>query len=312
MRIVFAGTPEPAACALRALSESRHEIVGVLTRPEARSGRGRRSSVSPVATLAAELEVPLLAPAKLGAPESLAALRELEPDCCPVVAYGALIPPSALAIPRIGWINLHFSLLPAWRGAAPVHHAVRAGDEITGASTFLIEEGLDTGPVFGTVTDEIGPADTTGSVLDRLSATGARLLVATLDGISDGTLGTAPQPSDGVSLAPKVTVADARIDFTAPALAVDRQIRSCTPQPGPWTHWRGDRVKLGPVALGAAADIAPLAPGELYAEKKQVWAGTGTAAVRLSTVQPAGRGPMDAADWARGARPAAEERFNDE
>ena len=150
----------------------------------------------------------------------------------PVVAYGALVPPSALEIPRLGWVNLHFSLLPAWRGAAPVQHAVLAGDEVTGATTFLLEQGLDTGPVLGLLTETIRPTDTSGDLLDRLAVAGAGLLVASLDALEDGTRHAVPQPADGVSLAPKLTVDDARVDWSAPALRVDRLIRACTPAPG--------------------------------------------------------------------------------
>jgi methionyl-tRNA formyltransferase len=227
-----------------------------------------------------------------------------------VVAYGALVPQAALDLPRHGWVNLHFSLLPAWRGAAPVQHAVIAGDEVTGATTFRIDEGMDTGPYFGTLSETIRPRDTAGDLLGRLSEAGAGLLVATLDGIEDGSLEARPQPMDGVTMAPKITVADAEIDWNAPALAVDRRIRGCTPAPGAWTTWRGERVKLGPLA-----DTSPdmnddtLQPGQLRAERGRVLVGTGSRPVELGTVQPAGKKPMPAADWARGVRPEAGEGF---
>jgi methionyl-tRNA formyltransferase len=228
-------------------------------------------------------------------------LRELAVDACPTVAYGALIPRSALDLPRIGWINLHFSLLPAWRGAAPVQHAVLAGDEVTGATTFLIEEGLDTGPFFGMLTETIRPTDTSGDLLARLAIAGAGLLVATLDGLEDGGLQAVQQPSEGVSHAPKISVDDARVDWTAPALRVDRLIRACTPAPGPWTTFRGKRVKLGPVS---AVD-GRLDPGALDGDL----VGTATDPVRLGTVQPEGKGQMAAVDWLRGLRPEPGERF---
>ncbi|MCU1680151.1 MAG: methionyl-tRNA formyltransferase, partial [Amycolatopsis sp.] len=227
MRLVFAGTPTAALPALSALLGSpRHEVVAVLTRPDAPTGRGRRLAPSPVAELAAAHDVPVLRPPKPSAPDFVASLAAYRPDCCPVVAYGSLLRPALLAVPRYGWVNLHFSVLPAWRGAAPVQAAVRHGDEVTGASCFRLEEGMDTGPVYGVVTESIGPRDTSGDLLDRLARSGAELLLATLDGIEDGLLRPVPQPAEGVSYAPKVTVADAEVDWRAPATAVDRLIRS--------------------------------------------------------------------------------------
>lgn len=228
-------------------------------------------------------------------------LRELSADVVPVVAYGALVPVSALAIPRLGWVNLHFSLLPAWRGAAPVQHALLAGDEVTGASTFLIEQGLDTGPVFGLLTETIRPTDTTGELLGRLAVAGADLLVGTLDALEDGAVTPVPQSGEGVSLAPKLTVDDARVDWQAPAMRVDRLIRACTPDPGPWTTFRDRRLKLGPVFV----TDEQLAPGELHGDL----VGTGTHAVRLGIVKPEGKGEMAAPDWLRGLRPDPGERF---
>ena len=307
MRLVFAGTPDPAVPALQALLDSPdHEVVAVVTRPPARAGRGRRETVSPVAALAAEVGIPVLTPQRAGDPDFLAELAALQPDVCPVVAYGALLPQAALDVPRIGWVNLHFSLLPAWRGAAPVQHAILHGDEITGASTFLIEAGLDTGPVFGVVTEAIRPTDTSGALLDRLAHAGAGLLLATMDGLADGSLVAVPQPSDGVSLAGKITVADAEVQWDQPARHVDRLIRACTPAPGAWTTLRGERIKLGPVRLRGANELAP---GELRTEKSGVAVGTASVEVELSTVQAAGKRPTPAADWARGARIEPGERL---
>jgi methionyl-tRNA formyltransferase len=307
VRLVFAGTPAAAVPSLRTLLDSsRHEVVAVVTRPLARAGRGRRESTQPVAELATEAGLPVLTPQRAGDPDFLARLAELAPDCCPVVAYGALLPPSALAVPKHGWVNLHFSLLPAWRGAAPVQHAILHGDDVTGASTFLIEAGLDTGPVFGVVTEAIRPSDTSGDLLRRLAESGAGLLAATLDGIADGSLVAVPQPSDGVSIAGKITVADAQVDWTAPAQHVDRLIRACTPAPGAWTTFRGERLKLGPVRPYSADTLAP---GAVRVERNAVFAGTATADVELGTVQPPGKRPMPAADWARGARPAEGDRL---
>ena len=254
--------------------------------------------------------VPVLQPRSPRAPEFLEQLAGLAVDCVPVVAYGALVPQAALDVPPHGWVNLHFSLLPAWRGAAPVQHAVMAGDEVTGASTFRLEAGLDTGPVFGTLTEPIGPRDTAGDLLDRLAVSGARLLVATLDGIAAGTLEGRPQPAEGVSLAPRIEVADARVDWALPAHVVDRRVRGVTPAPGAWTTWRGERLRVGPVQPHTADDGAPaLEPGELRVAGRAVLAGTGRGPVALGEVQPAGKRLIPAADWARGARPQPGERL---
>jgi methionyl-tRNA formyltransferase len=321
LRLVFAGTPEAALPSLRRLlTSSPHQVVAVLTRPPAPTGRGKKLTESPVALLAHEHGIPVLAPPKVNEPGFLAQLRDLAPDCCPIVAYGALIGREALTIPRLGWVNLHFSLLPAWRGAAPVQHAVLAGDQITGASTFQLEQGLDTGPVFGVVTQAIGPADTSGDLLARLADSGADLLEATLNGLASGQVVGRPQPPEGISLAPKLSLEDARLDWKQPALAVDRRIRACTPAPGAWTTRRSpegvQRLKLGPVSFDAPTQDTQvptsLAPGRLHVEKKAVWVGTGTQPVRLSWMQPPGRAPMPATDWARGAHPDFDERWGDE
>lgn len=302
MRLVFAGTPDPAVPSLqRLLASPRHDVVAVVTRPDARAGRGRQPAESPVKQLAEQAGVPVLQPARPSEPEFLDALRALAPDCCPVVAYGALVPPAALTVPRLGWVNLHYSLLPAWRGAAPVQHALLAGDEITGATTFLLEQGLDTGPGFGVVTEQVRPTDTAGGLLDRLSRSGADLLVATLDALEDGELVAQPQPPDGVSLAPKLTPEDARVRWDEPATAVDRRIRACTPAPGAWTTFRGARVKLGPVV--PQPDSVPGAPGSLEVTRGSVLVAAAGGCVELGLMQPAGKGPMPAADWARGVRP---------
>lgn len=308
MRLVFAGTPEPAVPSLRALIESpRHEVVAVVTRPDAPAGRGRKLLRSPVGAVADEHGIEVLTPATAGAPEFLDRLRELAPDACPVVAYGALLPQRTLDIPRYGWVNLHFSLLPAWRGAAPVQAAIRAGDEITGASTFDIVPELDGGPVYGVVTEKIGKTDTAGTLLERLSLTGAQLLLSTMDGIEDGSLSAVPQPEDGVTYAPKVTVDDARVSFTDPAAAVARHVRSMTPEPGAWAEFRSERFKLGPVTV---AEETGLAPGELRAERKRVLAGTATQAVQLGEVQAQGKKRMAATDWSRGTRIEQGERLS--
>jgi len=299
VRLVFAGTPEPALPALQAIVASRHELVGVVTRPDAAAGRGRKLVASPVAQLAEELGVPVLKPAHPRDPEFQDALKALRPDCCPVVAYGALLPQSALDIPTHGWVNLHFSVLPNWRGAAPVQHALMAGDEVTGATTFRIVPELDAGPTFGLMTQLIRDDDTAGTLLEKLAEGGAGLLVATLDGIEDGTIEAREQPAEGISFAPKILVEHARVDWDDPALGIDRRIRGCTPAPGAWTTWAGERMKLGPVTI---TDREPLPPGRLEVTKNDVYVGTATRPVRLSQVQPFGKKLMPAADWARGVQ----------
>jgi len=325
VRLVFAGTPVTALPTLRALAASRHAVAAVVTRPDAPVGRGKKMHRSPVAELAEELGIEALKPVRPNEGWFLDRLRAIAPDCCPVTAYGALLPQSALDIPPHGWVNLHFSVLPAWRGAAPVQHAILRGDDITGATTFRIVKELDAGPVFGTLTEPIRPTDTSGDLLGRLAISGAQLMVRTLDAIEDGTARAVPQPADGVSLAPKVTPADARVDWKLPAHLIDRQLRACTPDPGGWTEFRAGRadmgrsdtgrsdtgrLKLWPVALAAGAGLASggpgLAPGELRVDRSAVYVGTGTVPVRLGDVQPPGKRRMPATDWARGLRPAAD------
>lgn len=307
MKLVFAGTPAAAVPALRALLDSPHEVLAVVTRPDARKGRGRGVARSDVGQVADAAGIPVLTPVHPRDPEFVDALTALAPDAIPVVAYGALVPPHVLALPRFGWINLHFSLLPAWRGAAPVQHSIMAGDDITGATTFRLDAGMDTGPVFGVVTEEILATDTAGDLLGRLSQSGAGLLRATLDGIETGEVVAIPQAAEGVSLAPKLTVDDARITWSAPALRIDRVARACTPTPGPWTTFRTERLKLGPVTPVSADLQTPLAPGAMHIGKQEVLVGTGTTPVRLGTVQAVGKRPMPAADWARGVRPESHE-----
>lgn len=307
MRLVFAGTPEVALPSLRAfIDSSRHDVVAVVTRPDAPSGRGRRLERSPVGALADEHGIEVLTPAKAGDPEFLERLRALEPDLCPVVAYGNLLPQRTLDVPKHGWVNLHFSVLPAWRGAAPVQASVRNGDDITGASTFRIVKELDAGPVFGVVTEKVRERDTSGDLLTRLSVSGADLLLSTVDGIEDGTLRAVEQPADGVTYAAKITVEDARLDFTAPATAVDRLARAVTPEPGAWAEFRGERLKLGPVT--PVSDVT-LPAGEVLVERKRVLVGTATTAVALGEVQAQGKKRMAATDWARGTRIEAGERI---
>lgn len=289
-----------AVPALSALLASDHEVVAVLSRPEAAAGRGRRPTPSPVAAAAREAGIELLTPASPRDPAFQRRLAELAPQCCPVVAYGALLPREVLDVPTHGWINLHFSLLPAWRGAAPVQAAIWHGDEITGASTFRIEEGLDTGAVFGVLTEAIRPDDTAGALLGRLAEAGAGLLLATLDGIEAGSLTARPQPAEGVSFAPKLNVETARVEWGRPAFVVERRIRACTPDPGAWSLFRGRRIKIGPAR--PVPELLSAGAGTLTVERTRVLVGTGAGSVELGTVRPEGRREMPAVDWARGVR----------
>lgn len=301
MRLIFAGTPQPALPSLRRLAESQnHDVIAVLTRPDAAAGRRGKPAPSPVAELAAEYGIPVLKPQRPNSAEFVAELQALEPDLCAVVAYGALLRDELLAVPPHGWVNLHFSLLPAWRGAAPVQAAIAAGDTVTGATTFRIEPELDSGPIFGVVTETVRPTDTAGDLLGRLAESGAGLLEATVDGIADGSLTAVRQPVEGITVAPKITVEGARVRWDLPAHAVDRRIRAVTPNPGAWTMLGEVRVKLGPVRPDEAKQL-PV--GGIEVGKRAVWVGTGSCAVTLSWIQPPGKKPMDAAAWARGARP---------
>lgn len=311
MRVVFAGTPSAAVPTLQALLAGDHEVVGVITRPDAPTGRGKKLTPSPIAEIASAANVPIIKPEKLTEPSCLEQLRMWQPDCLPVVAYGALVPKELLTIAPFGWVNLHFSLLPAWRGAAPVQAALLAGDEFTGVSTFQIEEGLDTGPVFGVVTERISSTDTATDLLERLANIGAVLLTRTLDGLAAGEIIGIPQSLDGISHAVKITTDTAHIDWTAAKWAIDRRIRAVTDLPGAWTELvkpdtEPSRIKLGPLQIDShpESDLAPqvrnLSPGQIFPEKKTVWVGTGTSPAKLSTVQPAGKRSMLAADWARG------------
>ncbi|MFN8106974.1 MAG: methionyl-tRNA formyltransferase [Nocardioidaceae bacterium] len=299
MRIVFAGTPEVALPSLQEIANSGHELIAVVTRPDAPTGRGRKLVASPVALAAQELGVPILKPQHPRDQDFQDQLRALDADVCAVVAYGALLPQSVLDIPAHGWINLHFSLLPRWRGAAPVQHSIWAGDEVGGASTFRIVRELDAGPVFGLMTELIRADDTAGELLDRLAEGGAKLLTRTLDGIADGSLEARAQSEEGICHAPKITVEDACIDWSEPALAVDRRIRACEPNPGAWTIHAGERLKVGPVVLDSNHQLPS---GELLVTKQEIFVGTGTSAVKLQQVKPFGKKQMAAADWARGVR----------
>ncbi|MGO1286600.1 MAG: methionyl-tRNA formyltransferase [Brachybacterium sp.] len=310
MRLLFAGTPEAALPSLRTLLDSSHEVVGVLTRPDAPSGRGRRLAPSPVKALALEAGIPVLTPRTLRDDAVQQQIRELAPDAAPVVAYGNMVPAAALEIPRLGWVNLHFSLLPAWRGAAPAQRAVLAGQRSTGMSVFRLEAGLDTGDVIATEQTAVGEFETSGELLERMSIDGAAVLLQALDALEDGTAELTPQDHDAATHAAKLTTAEARIDWTRSADEVSAHIRGMSPQPGAWTLLDGARAKI--LGVEQAPEHAPLPPGRIEATKRQVLVGTGTDAIALSTLAPAGKRPMRAADWARGAALDAEARFTDE
>ena len=311
MRLLFAGTPEAALPSLRTLLDSHHEVVGVLTRADAPSGRGRRLRPSPVKALALDAGVPVLTPRTLRDAAVQEELRALAPDAAPVVAYGNLVPAPALAIPTLGWVNLHFSLLPAWRGAAPAQRAVLAGQERTGMSVFRLDEGLDTGEVITTAETEIGPHETAGELLARMAEDGAALLLEALDALEAGTARLTAQDDAAATHAAKLTPAEARIDWTRPAAEVCALIRGMSPDPGAWTLLGGERFKvLGTVE--PPADPPAAAPGELVATKRHLLVGTGTTPLALGTVAPAGKRAMAGADWARGASPAPGTTFEDQ
>lgn len=299
MRLVFAGTPEVAIPSLDALVNAGHQVAAVLTRPDAPLGRRKVLTPSPVAQRAAALDIPLIKANRVD-PDVTERLAGYAPDLAVVVAYGAFVPPGGLEVPRYGWVNLHFSLLPSWRGAAPVQHAVIHGDDVTGASTFKLEAGMDTGPVYGQLTEQIRPSDTSGALLERLADSGAVLLRQTVEGLENGSVSAVPQ-SGQVSMAPKLTIDDGRIDWKHPAVAIDRRIRGVTPEPGAWTTLHNERFKLGPVTIDNSGP--DLEPGQIMAgdNGKAAIAGTGSGNIRLHRVQPAGRKFMDAADWLRGA-----------
>lgn len=299
MKLVFAGTPATAVPSLEALLASRHDVTAVITRPDAASGRGRSLRPSPVSAAAAARGIEVLTPPDPSDPQFLDRLRQIAPDCIPIVAYGALIRREALDIPPYGWVNLHFSVLPAWRGAAPVQRSIMAGDEITGATVFSLVEELDAGPVLGSITERIRDDDTAGTLLARLADFGSKLLVDVIDHIEDGDIGVVPQPDENISYAPKLTTDDARVDWNRPAYAINRQIRGCTPAPGAWTTVSGERLKLGPIT--ATVDDT-LEPGRMAITKHEVRVGTATTDVILGDVQAVGKKQMAAADWARGAR----------
>lgn len=319
LRVLYAGTPETAVPVLHALLDSPHEVVGVLTRPDAPVGRRRVLTPSPVAIVAEEAGLPVLKADRLRGPEgadALQAIRALEADVAVVVAYGALVPAEALQIPRHGWLNLHFSALPAYRGAAPVQRAVMAGETEIAADVFQLEEGLDTGPVFARLTRPVAADETAGAVLTDLAERGGPLVIDVLDRLAAGTAMATPQRGEPTH-APKLTAADGLVDPARPAAEVAARINGVTPEPGAWGWLTADdgaapaRFKIDGVAPVRPGDdgwptaLDAAAPGQILVAAKAAWLRTTDGAVRLSRVQPAGRKLMPAADWARGAAPGA-------
>jgi methionyl-tRNA formyltransferase len=291
VRVAFAGTPDAAVPTLTALLDSEHEVAFVVTRPDAPKGRGRVLTQSPVAEVALENGIRTFKTSNLNEIESeLAAV-----DCVVVVAFGGLVPRELLTATEHGWINVHFSLLPHWRGAAPVQYAILSGDDVTGITTFRIDEGLDTGPMLAYLTTSIGATETAKELLDRLAIDGAQLALATVAGLQTGAIHPLHQPIDGISHAPKITVDDARVRWSDPALAVDRRIRAVTTEPGAWTMRDEIRFKLGPVDL--QPEVTDVAPGHVELRDGKVLVGTGSHAVALSTLQEAGRNSVDAKAW---------------
>jgi len=291
VRVAFAGTPDAAVPTLTALLDSAHEVAFVVTRPDAPKGRGRVLTPSPIAEVASTNGIRTLKPAKL----TEIANEFVDVDCVVVVAYGGLVPRELLEVPKHGWINVHFSLLPHWRGAAPVQYAILSGDDVTGVTTFQIDEGLDTGPMLAYLTTSIDSSETATYLLDRLSIEGAQLALATVAGLQTGAIHSLHQPIDGISHAPKITVEDARIRWSDPALAVDRRIRAVTTEPGAWSMFGDVRYKIDPVEL--QPDVADLAPGQVELRDGKVLVGTGSHAVSLRTLQESGRNSVAAKAW---------------
>ncbi|NQW32480.1 MAG: methionyl-tRNA formyltransferase [Actinomycetales bacterium] len=301
MKLVFAGTPDVALPALETLISSEHDVLAVITQPPARAGRGRELQPSPVHAVADKYGIKALYPESIR--EIDAVLRELQPDAIPVVAYGQLIPETMLDIPAHGWINLHFSLLPEWRGAAPVQHCIWHGDTITGATTFRIDQGMDSGPILGHVTQLVDPKDTSGALLDRLADTGSHLLRQTLDALEAGMITPIAQQHDQATYAPKLQKSDSRIDWQLPAIEIDRRIRAMTPKPGAWTTMALSEheisLSIGPVSTNR--DIQ-LDPGVICVIDRRVFVGSATYALELDRIKPPGKKFMLATDWMRGLR----------
>ncbi len=297
MRIVFAGTPEVAVPTLTAVADGPHDVVAVVTRSDAPLGRKRVLTPSPVATRAGELGLPVIKADRLD-DEATGRIAALAPDLGVIVAYGGLVREPLLSTPDHGWINLHFSLLPRWRGAAPVQRALIAGDRVTGATVFQLVAALDAGDVFDSVRYDVPRGATAGDVLDDLARTGVDLVERVVDGIATGSARATPQSGEP-TLAPKLTIDDGLLDFSRPADEVIDRFRGVTPEPGAHTTLAGTRVKILSAVRGPDVELSP---GVLAFHDGAVLAGAGEGTVVLRTVQPAGKSPMAAADWWRGLR----------
>ena len=304
LRLVFAGSPAAAVPSLRALIASQHEVVAVVTREDSPQGRRGTLTPTPVAEVAAEHGIPVIKANRL-AGAATERITELGADLGVIVAYGGLVREPLLSAPEHGWINLHFSLLPRWRGAAPVQRAIIAGDETTGAMVFQLVPELDAGDVFGSITEPIGRFQTAGGLLDTLAASGAQLLERVVDGIADGSARAEPQVGV-VTLAPKLTLDDGLVPWHSDAETVTQVIRGVTPEPGAFTMLDGARFKI--IEARIARDAPRLPPGQLAQEGKLILIGTATDPVELVTVHPAGRKAMNAGDWWRG-RPSDASRI---
>jgi methionyl-tRNA formyltransferase len=310
MRIVFAGTPDIAIPSLEAIADrDGWEIPLVLSQPDRPAGRGRKLGASPLKEAALARGLRVLTPEK--PKEVRAELEELRPDVIAVVAYGHIFRRWLLELPRFGCVNLHFSLLPRHRGVAPVQWAILEGDELAGVTVMRMDRGVDTGDVFRRVATPLGATETAGDLLHRLAALGAPALAETLSELEAGRAVATPQEENGATYARKLEKDDGRVDWNAPAAAIDRQVRGLSPWPGAFTSWRGARLKIHAAAPGAEA--APvLVPGVLAVTDGRLWCGTGDGALELKRVQPEGKAPMEGEAWARGARPGDGERLGGE
>jgi methionyl-tRNA formyltransferase len=301
LRVVYAGTPDFAVPALNALAQSAHALVAVYTQPDRPAGRGRALAQSPVKQRALDLGVPVLQPPTLKTPDAASALAAFAPDVMVVAAYGLLLPQAVLDVPRLGCVNIHASLLPRWRGAAPIHRAILAGDARTGVCIMRMEAGLDTGPVYRQEAVEIGARETTGALHDRLAALGARLLVETLDALEAGRTEATPQPADGVTYAHKIDKREATIDWSRAAPDLERLVRAFDPWPIAETRLDGEQLRVhDAIALPGNAD-AP-AGTVVAASADGIDVATGRGRLRLLRVQSAGRKPVTAREFLNAAR----------
>ena len=295
LRLAFMGTPEFAVPTLQALAAAGHDVACVYAQPPRRSGRGQSTRPSPVHVAAQEMGLEVRTPASLKSPDDQAAFADLGLDAAVVAAYGQILPAAMVAAPRLGCINLHGSLLPRWRGAAPINRAIMAGDPVFGITIMQMDRGMDTGPILISEDIDVGDRPTAGVLHDAFADRGAALVVEALAGLDDGSLVATPQPSEGATHAPKLTKVEGRIDWTRSAIELDCHVRGLSPAPGAWFEFTGDRIKV----LGAEPISAlPGTPGEVLDNRMTVACGDG--ALRLTRLQRAGKGAMDAADFLRG------------